>query len=148
MAKAYQILTALKTQLETISTANGYNHTVQSVHIGMRNPDKINDRPTLDLEGQGTDHQYFQGADNTLSTLTVVVRGYVDPTRDAVKQQWDLIQDITSAVSSNITLGLDFVFNLKYDESATDGGLTLLDRYPRMIFVLLTISYEHLATDF
>jgi hypothetical protein len=148
MSKPYEILAALKEHLESIKTENGYNHDVSSVHIGMRSPDKINDRPTLDIEAEGTDHEYFEGSANTVSALTIVIRGYVDPSDNAVEQQWKLVEDIADAVSSNITLGLSYQFDMKYLETATDGGLDLTDRYPRMVFVLVEVLYEHLDTEY
>lgn len=148
MAKSFEILTALKEHLEGISSENGFNHDVKSVHIGMRSPDRINNRPSIDIEAQGTDHEYFQGADNTISTLSIAIRGYVDPTDDAVEKQWDLIEDICDRISTNITLGLSYQFDMKYLETATDAGLEFLDKYPRMVFVLVEILYEHNSTDF
>lgn len=148
MSKPYEILAALKAQLETITTESGYKHDVSSVHIGMRNPDRINDRPTIDIEAEGTDHEYFEGSGNTISSLTIVLRGYVDATDDATQKQWELIEDIANAISANITLGLSYQFDLKYLETATDAGLELTGSYPRMVFVLIEALYEHQDDDF
>jgi hypothetical protein len=147
--KVYQILSALKTQLETISTANGYNHDIADVHIGLRTLDKIAARPSIDISAQGTTHEYFEGSSNVVSELTVMVRGYVDPDPDtATQDQWNLVEDICDAISTNITLGLSFQYDMKYIETATDAQYEQLSQYPRLVAVLIKIYYEHLDTSF
>lgn len=146
--KPFAILEALKGQLESISIGAGYNNDVVDAHIGIRNSSRLLAMPAIDLATDGTDHERFEGASNTISTLTVVIRGYISPSDTAESDMWDLIEDICDALSSNITLSLSYVFDTRYEETATDNSLEILENSVRMVFVLATVHYEHNDEDF
>lgn len=145
--KPVQILEALKEQLGSIATEDGYNTDVVNVHIGIRNPSRLMNLPVLDISSDGTDHEHGP-AGNTVSSLTVVIRGYVSPSDTAESDMWDLIEDICDALSTNITLSLPFVMHTLYDETATDNSLEILGNSVRMVFVLATVHYEHDDEEF
>jgi len=127
-SKRRQILSALKSAIDDITTANGYNNDLQGNYLDFVMYDAVKSYPAVTYIVGDSDYsplaygqnaQYAAGSGyNSVDGWDISVIGYVKADRDtsfsgtlstAIE---DLIEDILKAVLGDHTLGLSFVQNI------------------------------------
>lgn len=126
-----QVLSAVKTRLETINTANGFN-TDPSIYLGVRrvNDNQLTSGPVIsvfDIEDEPDDTTAW-GDEPVHTTLSIVVEGIVDDSnQQGLPLAHYLFQDIFNAALDvdDRTLGglvLDFGYAGRTMEYPDTGG--------------------------
>ncbi len=129
-SKREGLLEYLKTLLATITTGNGYNHTVATVERGIRNVREMGDDQLPALFITMTHEKRQRRTQNQYSgDLQVIIVGYVrnskgdlNSSSTGVELDLDkLVEDVTKAVETDPLQGLR-VYNTEITDVATDDG--------------------------
>ena len=123
-SKRRQILSALKTKLQGITTGNGYNTTVKKVSYGYIPISKVSEYPTIcmiPLDGiftPLTNCEYTSGAGrNTTDGWPVAIISYVQNTanEEALSDSREnIIEDIAKCILADHNLALASFFHNAY----------------------------------
>ena len=89
------VLNSLKSALESISTARGYQSDVQEVRRGVYSYEQMLSRPALCFFNTSATTEVFSMSGKSERTLDITIRGYVDITEDGNYDPLDkLIADV------------------------------------------------------
>ena len=137
------VLDSIKTTLESITTANGFNVTVAEVRRGAHTPDSFNQFPALALLNVTREREDFTGK-QALATLHLRIFGYVKVDAPGDYTELDkLLADVETALMSR-------TYN-SYRSEADVGTVQVYEggaHDPDGAFVMeATVEYEYEMTD-
>ncbi len=149
-SKRAQILSAIKTQLQTIKTANGYNNNIKKASYGYIPYSKVGQYPTvclIPLDGIFTaltngEHTSGSGR-NSLDGWPIAVMSYVKNKvgeEELSDSRENMIEDVAKCMLSDRHLGLPaFVHNTYY--VSCEGTLDIEDSIAT-ITQIFSIKYD------
>ena len=145
------ILQALETALEGITTANGYANTVVEVTRHFRHYSELNSFPALVIiSGPGEIAELDGKRSIERETFSIGIRGYVKANRDT---GWSgklstalesLISDVRVCIANNRQLGLNYVF---YTEVKTIDPYIDWKSNIGICDIVIEVNYKYLAAS-
>ena len=101
------IISALATKLETITTGNGYEQTVESVFDYPTHFESINQFPAISIFMGSTALDYKLGGATQDTSFNIGLRCYIEGAdEDAIRDSANkCIEDVNKMIFNNITLG-------------------------------------------